>query len=458
MPLKKGSILNKNTPNGLYFQKKYKLLIKNKTFFKGLAAGILLLFFLSLEHQAGTETKAKQPLENPQNAHKILNEVEKIYRTQPSQALDILDSLGPANRLARHQQGTWHLLKAKCYQRQNKYQRSINEALMAENALAKTHDSTGLLSCYSIKGNAYFHLLALEASADYYQKAVYLAVNMGRKDAVADLTLNLGNIYAQQKDWNKAKAYYQDALVYFRKNQDPMTSYVLNNLGVIEEMKGLLRSSEKYYTQALQMDLKLKDSMAIASDLINLGELNLKLNQCKESLKCLQQSLSISQLMDNGGFVSKILMLQAEGHLRCGGGRDSAIATAREVIRYVQSGQSEDTLNLRKAHALLASQLTAAGLASEAIVHYHHWRFLDSLIQAREAQDKLMEIQATYDSEHLQRKSDRLEFEKVLLQTLGELLHATNLALASALLLVVTITALLYYRQKAIRAEEFSED
>ncbi|MFZ9969654.1 MAG: hypothetical protein ACO3GL_07675, partial [Bacteroidia bacterium] len=119
-------------------------MIKNKTFFKGLAAGILLLFFLSLEHQAGTETKAKQPLENPQNAQKILNEVEKIYRTQPSQALDILDSLGPANRLARHQQGTWHLLKAKCYQRQNKYQRSINEALMAENALAKTHDSTGL--------------------------------------------------------------------------------------------------------------------------------------------------------------------------------------------------------------------------------------------------------------------------------------------------------------------------
>jgi tetratricopeptide (TPR) repeat protein len=329
---------------------------------------------------------------------------------------------------------------------------------MAENALAKTHDSTGLLSCYSIKGNAYFHLLALEASADYYQKAVYFAVSMGRKDAVADLTLNLGNIFAQQKNWKKAKAYYQDALVYFQKNQDPMASYALNNLGVIEEMKGLYRSAENYYTQALQMDLKLKDSMAIASDLINLGEVNLKLNQCKESLKCLQLSLGISKLMDNGGFISKILMLKAEGHLRCGGGRDSAIAYAREVIRNVQRGQSEDTLNLRKAHALLATQLTAAGLASEAIIHYQNWRVLDSLVQARETQDKLMEIQATYDSEHLQRKTDRLEFEKVLLQTRSERLHATNLALASALLLVVTITALLYYRQKALRSEEFNED
>jgi tetratricopeptide (TPR) repeat protein len=433
-------------------------LIKNRTFFKGLAAGVLLLFFLALEHQAGTETSYRQPHGNPQQAQNILNEVEKNYRSQPSKALEILDSLGPANRLAYHQRGTWHLLRAKCYLRQNKYQGSINEALMAENALAKTHDSTGLLSCYSIKGNAYFHLLALEASADYYQKAVYFAVSMGRKDAVADLTLNLGNIFAQQKNWKKAKAYYQDALVYFQKNQDPMASYALNNLGVIEEMKGLYRSAENYYTQALQMDLKLKDSMAIASDLINLGEVNLKLNQCKESLKCLQLSLGISKLMDNGGFISKILMLKAEGHLRCGGGRDSAIAYAREVIRNVQRGQSEDTLNLRKAHALLATQLTAAGLASEAIIHYQNWRVLDSLVQARETQDKLMEIQATYDSEHLQRKTDRLEFEKVLLQTRSERLHATNLALASALLLVVTITALLYYRQKALRSEEFNED
>jgi tetratricopeptide (TPR) repeat protein len=433
-------------------------LIKNQTFFKGLAAGTLLLFFLSLEHQANTETKARQPHGNPTRSQEALTKVEAIYRSHPQQALRILDSLGPASRLTHHQRGTWHLLKAKCYQRQNKYQGSIEEALLAETALAKTNDSSGLLGCYSIKGNAYFHLLALEASAEFYQKAMHLALALGRTDAVADLTLNLGNIYAQQKDWNKAHTYYQDALTYFQKNQDPMASYVLNNLGVVEEMNGRFRVAQNYYTQALQIDTKLKDSMAIASDLINLGEVNLKLRQCGESMQCLQQSLRISKLLDNGGFVSKILMLRAEGHLQCGGRRDSAIAYAREVIRWVQRGQSEDTLNLRKAHALLASQLTAAGLASEAIVHYQNWRELDSLIQAREAQVKLMEIQATYDSEHLQRKSERLEFEKILLQTRSERLHATNLALASALLLGVAITALLYFRRKALRAEEFDED
>jgi hypothetical protein len=73
-------------------------LIKNRTFFKGLAAGVLLLFFLALEHQAGTETSYRQPHGNPQQAQNILNEVEKNYRSQPSKALEILDSLGPANR------------------------------------------------------------------------------------------------------------------------------------------------------------------------------------------------------------------------------------------------------------------------------------------------------------------------------------------------------------------------
>jgi uncharacterized protein HemY len=56
--------------------------------------------------------------------------------------------------------------------------------------------------------------LALDASAECYRKAVRLAVALEREDAEADLTLNLGNIYAQQKDWNQAGAYYRDALLY----------------------------------------------------------------------------------------------------------------------------------------------------------------------------------------------------------------------------------------------------
>ncbi|MFM9142500.1 MAG: hypothetical protein ACKOPP_00725, partial [Bacteroidota bacterium] len=71
-------------------------MIKNQTFFKGLAAGTLLLFFLSLEHQANTETKARQPHGNPTRSQEALTKVEAIYRSQPQQALRILDSLGPA--------------------------------------------------------------------------------------------------------------------------------------------------------------------------------------------------------------------------------------------------------------------------------------------------------------------------------------------------------------------------
>jgi tetratricopeptide (TPR) repeat protein len=237
-----------------------------------------------------------------------------------------------------------------------------------------------------------------------------------------------------------------------------MPSYVLNNLGVVEEMNGRYREAKKYYTQAWRLDAQLLDSMAMASDLINLGEVCLKLQQCQESLQCLRQALSISKALDNGGYVSRILMLQAEGHLRCGGGRDSAMHYARQVVRCVEQNLSEDTLNLRKAHALLASQLTALGQANEAVPHYKAWRLLDSIVQAREAQEKLLEIQASYDSEHLQRKSERLEFEKILLQTRSERLHATNLALAGALLLSLAVGVVLYYRQKALRYRDQQAD
>ena len=451
-------MLTKCTPVQLYFQKKYKLLIKNTFLSKGLGVGFLIVFFLSLEQRAGTDTTLRRQHADLNRVKAVMDRVEKLYRTQPGQAMRMLDDLGPVNRLGMSQKGTWHLLKSKCYQRQNKYQQSIEEALKAETSLHKSNDSSGLMGCYSIKGNAYFHLLALDASAECYRKAVRLAVALGRKDAEADLTLNLGNIYAQQKDWNQAGAYYRDALLYYKNTKDPMVSYVLNNLGVVEEMNSRYREAHNYYTQAWRLDTQLGDSMAIASDLINLGEVCLKLQQCQESLQRLRQALNISRAMDNGGYVSRILMLQAEGHLRCGGGRDSALHYARQVVRFVEQKLSEDTLNLRKAHAMLASQLTASGQTEEAVPHYKAWRLLDSMVQAREAHQKLLEIQASYHSEHLQRKSERLEFEKILFQTRSERLHATNLALAGALLLSLAVGVLLYYRQKALRNREQQAD
>ena len=207
-------MLTKYTSIELYFQKKYKLLIKNTFLFKSLGVGFLIVFFLSLEHRAGTDTTLRRQHSDPNRVEAVMNRVEKLYRTQPGQALRMLEDLGPRNRLGINQRGTWHLLKSKCYQRQNKYQLSIEEALMAETSLLKSNDSSGLMGCYSIKGNAYFHLLALDASAECYRKAVRLAVALEREDAEADLTLNLGNIYAQQKDWNQAGAYYRDALLY----------------------------------------------------------------------------------------------------------------------------------------------------------------------------------------------------------------------------------------------------
>jgi tetratricopeptide (TPR) repeat protein len=429
-------------------------LIKNTILSKSLGVVFLFVLFLSLEQRAGTDTSLRRQHTDLDQVKAVLDRVEKLYRNQPSQAMRMLEELGPANRLNTSQRGRWHLLKSKCYQRQNKYQQSIEEALLAETSLHKYNDSSDLMGCYSIKGNAYFHLLALDASAECYRKAVHLAVALGRKDAEADLTLNLGNIYAQQKDWNQAGAYYRDALHYYQKSNDPMVSYVLNNLGVVEEMNRRYREAKNLYIRAWRLDTQLRDSMAIASDLINLGDVCLKLQQCQESLHYLRQALNISNALGNGGYVSRILMLQAESHLRCGGGRDSALHYAREVIRSVEQYRSEDTLNLRKAHAMLASQLTAIGKTEEAVPHYNAWRLLDSLVQAREAHQKLLEIQASYHSEHLQRKSERLEFEKILLQTRSERLHATNLALAGALLLSLSVGALLYYRQKALRNRE----
>jgi hypothetical protein len=70
---------------------------------------------------------------------------------------------------------------------------------------------------------------------------------------------------------------------------------------------------------------------------------------------------------------------------------------------------------------------------------------------AKESDQRLLEIQASYNSEHLQRKTDQLAFEKSLLQAQHERLQATNMSLIISILLVILAAVLVYIWKKPQR-------
>ena len=159
---------------------------------------LFLLVLFAIDHLAQNPNKPSSI--STQQAKDILNKADKIYKNQPHEALLLLQQIPVPNKLPEKLRGDFYLIKAKSYQVQNKSQHCITEALKAEEIMTRADDSSGLMSCYILKGNAYYRLLALTASLESYIQGMQLARNLGRKDAITAVTLNLGNIYAQQKD------------------------------------------------------------------------------------------------------------------------------------------------------------------------------------------------------------------------------------------------------------------
>lgn len=416
---------------------------------------LFLLAFLAVDHLA--QGPNKPPNQSPGQAKALLIKADKVYRERPQEALHLLGQITDPGKLSIELRGDFHLIQAKSYQVQSKTQQCITEALKAEELMTRSNDSSGLMSCYILKGNAYFDMLALTASAESYIQGMRLAQALDRQDAVTAVTLNLGNVYAQQKNWLRARRYYQEALEQYEKeNSPPKMSYVLNNLGVLEEANGKLIEALKYYNKALQIDKASGDTLAITSDLCNRSEVLFKLGKFSEAMKDYDQSMVLAGIIQNNEYIAQILSNKAECLYRMNGPSDSVEAWCLQVIRMFENKTCQDLLVLRSCHKLLAELLGKSPKHQQAIPHFSAWRELDSLIMARENDQRLLKIQASYHSEHQQRRSDQLAFEKSIIKAQHDRLQAINMVLIISLLLVILSVIFVYFWKKSHRVTEQS--
>lgn len=416
------------------------------------------LFFLAMftmDHLAQNSNKPANL--SPREAEALLQRAEKAYRKSPQLALQLLGQITDPGQLNPDLRGDFHLIQAKSYQVQNKTQQCITEALKAEEFMTRANDSIGLMSCYILKGNAYFDLLALTASAESYIRGMNLALALGRQDAVTAVTLNLGNVYAQQKDWFRATRYYREALERYKKENDsPMMSYVLNNLGVAEEMNGQLGNALKYYNKALQIDKSNRDTLAITSDFCNRSEVLSKMGKYAEAMEGYKEGLVLAKSIQNNEYIALILSMKAESLYTMNGPSDSVESWCKQAIRMFENKTCQDLLVLRRCHRLMAELLGKSSNPGLAMPHFKAWRELDSLIMTRENDQRLLEIQTSYDSEHQQRRSDQLAFEKSIIQAQHDRLQAINMTLIISFLMVILSAVLIYFWKKSRRIPEQS--
>jgi tetratricopeptide (TPR) repeat protein len=142
----------------------------------------------------------------------------------------------------------------------------------------KLHSDSSLASAYSSQAKTFLHLGNYSRALETYQSVIQLAEKMGDRYWQAVAYGNTGSIYYYQRDHANALRYYLKALDHFaalnatNDNKRMLRkANLLNNIGIIYEETKEYEKATRFYAEALALSREMKDYEIMADVLNNQG-------------------------------------------------------------------------------------------------------------------------------------------------------------------------------------------
>lgn len=211
----------------------------------------------------------------------------------------------------RHAQDGGHTeLAGKClnyiavvYIYRSEYDTTIHYLNRSIDLMKKAGDKGGMANGYNNLGVIYKNRGNFEKAIEHFRKTASLRQDLedqltdpdrkrNNTEKLGQAYNNQGNIYYQFGDYSRAIEYYRKALGYFESIGDSDgISACYNNMGnVFEEQKSYDRAT-RYYEQALKVYRKQGDIRNMGTCLNNLGEVHLKREQIGKAREYFEKSL-----------------------------------------------------------------------------------------------------------------------------------------------------------------------
>jgi tetratricopeptide (TPR) repeat protein len=168
-------------------------------------------------------------------------------------------------------------------------------SVMESTEMKEENDLKGRATGYNNIGAIYRDLDEPEKALEYYYKALLLYRQAGDTiDTPAPLT-NIGSIYNAQGSFNTALAYYSEAIrlseLYGDRLQTAKTKY---NIAMVFQKEGNLSQAEDYLREYLDLSREIGSREGEAYALKALGDLDAKRNKINSALEHYYQCLSLA--------------------------------------------------------------------------------------------------------------------------------------------------------------------
>jgi len=131
---------------------------------------------------------------------------------------------------------------------------------------------------------------------DMYLRSLKMFEEMGDKKGIAKNLNNIGIVYREQGNYDKAIDHYLRSLKIFEESDDKQRIAIsLNNLGTVYYEQGNYDKTIDYFLRSLKIDEEAGDKQGIAGSLNNIGEVYREQGKYELAIEYVNRSLSIAQ-------------------------------------------------------------------------------------------------------------------------------------------------------------------
>lgn len=243
-----------------------------------------------------------------------------------------------------------------------------------------------------------------------FERALFIADSIKDNKSIYDCIVNLGSLFYEWNDIQKAKIYYKKAVDIALIIEDKkILAGAYNNIGVIVSEENSWDSSLIYYQKAKSLYEELNDSAYLAGTINNIGNVYTYKEDFEKSISYYKKAYKIMSLVDRESDAA-VFALNVAGSYRTIGQADSALLYLN-IGDKIARGLNSILLDIKVAGSFAHFYENSEDyeIANKYIKEYYN---LNDSLFSLEKQKQIVSLQEKYKTEKQKTTIDLLKKEK----------------------------------------------
>jgi serine phosphatase RsbU (regulator of sigma subunit) len=173
--------------------------------------------------------------------------------------------------------------------------KALEQYLKALDISEEINDSVRLVTVLINIGLVYSKSdVTVEKARDYYLRALQVSEKLDYQLAIGTVTVDLGELFLAKGDYKEALSYFERSLMAYKKAGAGNTSYTLINIGKIYALNKDYNNALKYQEEAYRIAMENNSKLEMGQALLGLANTYVKKGDSQNALKYFKQSEQIT--------------------------------------------------------------------------------------------------------------------------------------------------------------------